>query len=231
MWNHLKVEFTGSFERAAIAAARVIPGLLTMLVLLVLALTLAVAVRVLLRRGLTRIGFDRSLRRWGFQTGDHWMPEASPTALAERFGFWTVLISGALIGLQAFDPTSAVAARALAYVPQVVLAIVLVVAGIAASRFLERAVLISAVNMEIQSARLLALGVKWLVLVFATAMALENLGVGGPILTIFFATLFGGIVLALALAFGLGSRDAVSKSWEKRMERRRRPASDEVHHL
>lgn len=231
MWHNVRAEFASSFERAAVAAARVLPGLLTMLVLLALALAIAVLVRLALRRGLTGIDFDRRVRRWGVQTAEHWMPDSSPTALTERFAFWTVLVTGALISLQAFDPASALAARALAYVPQVVLAVVLLAVGVAAARFFERTVLISAVNLEIQSARMLALGVKWLVLVFAIALALDQLDVGGRILTIFFATLFGGIVLALALAFGLGSRDAVSKSWEKRMERRRRSASEEVEHL
>jgi hypothetical protein len=41
------------------------------------------------------------------------------------------------------------------------------------------------------------------------------LGIGGQIVTLSFAILFGGIVLALALALGLGSKDMVSRSWEK----------------
>jgi hypothetical protein len=49
----------------------------------------------------------------------------------------------------------------------------------------------------------------------AAAMALEQLGIGGQIVTLSFAILFGGIVLALSLAVGLGSKDMVSRSWEK----------------
>ena len=54
-----------------------------------------------------------------------------------------------------------------------------------------------------------------MVMVLAAAMALEHLGIGGQIVTISFAILFGGIVLALALALGLGSKDMVRRSWEK----------------
>jgi hypothetical protein len=97
-----------------------------------------------------------------------------------------------------------------------VLAAAIVLAlGSFAARFLGRSVLISAVNMRIQSARLLSLGVKWLILVLSGAMALEHLGIGGNLVTLSFGILFGGIVLALALAVGLGSKDMVSRSWEQ----------------
>lgn len=77
---------------------------------------------------------------------------------------------------------------------------------------LARGVLISLVNMNVQNARLLTVGVKWLVLVLTTAMALDHLSIGGRIVDLAFGILFGGIVLALALAIGLGAKDLVSRS-------------------
>jgi hypothetical protein len=59
------------------------------------------------------------------------------------------------------------------------------------------------------------MGVKWLVLVLTFAMALDHLGIGGKIVDLAFGILFGGIVLALALAVGLGSKDLVSRSLER----------------
>jgi hypothetical protein len=47
-------------------------------------------------------------------------------------------------------------------------------------------------------------------------MVLERLGIGGRILVLPFGLLFGGIVLAAALAVGLGLQEAVRKSWESR---------------
>ena len=85
------------------------------------------------------------------------------------------------------------------------------VGGIIA-RYLARSVLIGAVNMNLQYARLLSVGVRWLVIVLALAMALEHLRVAPRVVELAFGILFGGIVLALALAVGLGSKDLVSKS-------------------
>jgi hypothetical protein len=61
--------------------------------------------------------------------------------------------------------------------------------------------------------------VKWLVLVLTGAMVLDHLQVGGTVVDLAFGILFGGIVLTLSLAIGLGSRDLVSRSIEKSTER------------
>ena len=78
-------------------------------------------------------------------------------------------------------------------------------AGTIIARFIARSVLIGSVNMNLQYARLLSVGVKWLVNVLALAMALEQLKIGAGIVNLAFGILFGGIVFALALAVGLGS--------------------------
>jgi hypothetical protein len=72
--------------------------------------------------------------------------------------------------------------------------------------------------MQVRSARLLGAGVKWLVLVLTGAMALEHLGIGGQILLLAFGLLFGGIMLALALAIGLGMQDAVRRTWDSQYQ-------------
>ncbi|MGB0125600.1 MAG: hypothetical protein WBP63_19315, partial [Silvibacterium sp.] len=69
--------------------------------------------------------------------------------------------------------------------------------------------------LNLHYARLLATGAKWMVLILTAAMVLDHLAIGGEIVDLAFGILFGGIVLALALAVGLGSRDLVSRSLEK----------------
>jgi hypothetical protein len=107
----------------------------------------------------------------------------------------------------------------LPYLTQAIGAILLLFVGNLVARFLARSVLIGAVNAQLQYARFLSLGVKWLVLVLAAAMALDHLQIGGKVVELAFGILFGGIVLTLALAVGLGSRDLVSRSLESHVER------------
>jgi hypothetical protein len=54
-------------------------------------------------------------------------------------------------------------------------------------------------------------------------MVLDHLEIGGNIVELAFGILFGGIVLTLALAVGLGSRDLVSRSLESHVDRDRMP--------
>jgi hypothetical protein len=69
-------------------------------------------------------------------------------------------------------------------------------------------------------------GVQWLgeftryaVLVFAFTMAVHQLGVAKTFVLLSFALLFGGLCVAMALAFGLGAKDVagniIRRRWEK----------------
>jgi hypothetical protein len=143
-----------------------------------------------------------------------------------------VILIGLLIGLTALEATltSRLVYGLFGYLPDVVAAAILLLVGSLMARFLARGLLISAVNMRIHSARLLSLGVKWLVLVFTAAMVLEQLRIGGGLVKLAFGILFGGIVLALALAVGLGSKEAVSRSWSEPKEEDKEP-EETFHHL
>jgi hypothetical protein len=106
----------------------------------------------------------------------------------------------------------------LPYLTHSVGAILLFLLGTLLARFLARTVLIEAVNARLQYARFLSVGVKWLVLVLTAATVLDHLEIGGTVVDLAFGILFGGIVLTLSLAIGLGSRDIVSRSLEKNVE-------------
>ena len=103
----------------------------------------------------------------------------------------------------------------LPYLTHSVGAIILLLVGNIVARFLARSVLIGAVNAKLAYARFLSLGVKWMVLVLTAAMVLDHLGVGGNIVELAFGILFGGIVLTLSLAVGLGSKEIVTRSLER----------------
>jgi hypothetical protein len=59
-------------------------------------------------------------------------------------------------------------------------------------------------------------------------MALDHLNIGGGVVELAFGILFGGIVLTLSLAIGLGARDLVSRSTEKTMDKTPTPRPAEV---
>jgi hypothetical protein len=67
--------------------------------------------------------------------------------------------------------------------------------------------------------------------VLTTAMILDHLSIAGSIVDLAFGILFGGIVLALALAVGLGSRDLVSRSLEQSARAPETRPDKKLHHF
>ncbi len=235
MWDDVAQAFRDGTHRVALLVAGFLPGVLTMLLVMAFAVAIAYLVRFALRRSLAGIDFDRRVHRWGLTATSEWTPSSSPTAIAAHAGFWFVLLVGFLAGLRSLGTavTDELSARTLAYIPNLLEALVLFAVGMAVARFLQRTTLINAVNMQIHSARLISLAVKWLVILFTVAVALHELGVGGSVLTVSFALVFGGIVLAVALAVGLGARDPVASGRDPRHrgERGTVEDTDEIHHM
>ena len=219
VWHHMSVALHDSIFRVLGLLIGVLPGILAFFVAVFLFTLLGMGISALLRRGLVWVRFDERLVR----NRGEWTPTSSPTELVARGSFWTCVLLGLIIGVSAFDASYASASNVpnflLPYVTRGVGAVVLLLAGILIARFLARSVLISAVNAQLQYARILSLGVKWLVLVLTAAMVLDHLDIGGGVVELAFGILFGGIVLTLSLAVGLGSRDVVSRSLESQLER------------
>jgi uncharacterized membrane protein len=219
IWRHMSDALHQSLYRVLTLLIAVLPGILAFFVALAIFAVAGVVISWILRRCLTWAKFDLRMARKG---GADWAPSSSPTEIIARVAFWSCVLLGLLIGVSAFDTSyatgTALPISLLPYLTHAVGAALLLIGGILIARFLARSVLISAVNAQLQYARFLSLGVKWLVLVLTAAMVLDHLEVGGNIVELAFGILFGGIVLTLSLAVGLGSRELVSRSLESRVE-------------
>jgi len=224
MGQQIHLALSQSAHRVLSRLASFLPGILALLIAIVVLASLGLLFAWLARRILAAIHFDERVSRYASPQGSatslsEWAPAHSPTLLISRLVLWAFILLGIVIGVSAFDAaystSSAFSLFLLPYLTHLIGAVVILVVGSLLARFLARSVLISAVNAQLQYARFLSLGVKWLVLVLSAAMALDHLQIGGSIVALAFGILFGGIVLTLALAVGLGSRDLVSRSLEK----------------
>jgi Conserved TM helix len=217
MKEQVKQALDQSTTRFITALTRLLPGLVALTVALLISVIAAWILAIIVRRLLVSLRFDERLVGWGFPSPAEWSPMKSPSVLVSRFVAALVVVTGLLIGVSAFDAelTSLLVRSVFAYVPNILGALLVLLAGGIIARFLARSVLIGAVNMNFQYGRLLSVGVKWLVIVLAVAMALEHLKIASGIVELAFGILFGGIVLALALAVALNSKELVTKSLER----------------
>ncbi len=101
------------------------------------------------------------------------------------------------------------------YLPQLIIAVLILLVGGVVGDILSRVVTASAKTASVSSANFLGVFAKWAVWVFAILVALSQVGIAGA----FIQTLFTGFVvavsLALGLSFGLGGQQAASKAIEK----------------
>jgi hypothetical protein len=234
MWEQVKQALVDSTARFLTRFANLLPGLAALVIAVLLSAVLAWILAAIVRRVLASLHFDERLGRWGFSSLAEWSPMNSPTRLISRSVAALVMISGVLIGIAAFDLdwTYLFVQKMFAYIPDVLAALVVLLVGNVLARFLARSVLIGAVNLNLQYARFLSIGVKWIVIVLAFAMALEHLRIAPGIVELAFGILFGGIVLTLALAIGLSSKDLIGKSLERDVKKAStEPVEDPLRHL
>ncbi len=232
MWEQVDDILRRAAIRTAENVANFLPGLVGLLLILLVAVILAIVVRHIVLRALQGMHFDQRAERWGLGVVADWSAVGGMAALIARVVMWAILIGGVLAGFSALDAAlpEAFARTIFRYIPNVLAAIVIVVVGTMLSRFLARSVLIGAVNLNWPSAHLWSTGVKWLVLVVTWVMALEHLEIGGRTLPLAFGILFSGIVLALAIAIGLGAKDLVRQSIV-REQRDERKNADTISHV
>jgi Conserved TM helix len=172
-----------------------------------------------------RLGMNAALLRGGVKT--------DPSHIVGRSIYWTVIVLASIAALGALNltPINQFAQSLLAYVPHLVTAAVILLAGYFLSNFVSQAVLIAAVNAGLPPARLIAACSRWGLQVLAGAMALEQLGIAQHIVVVGFGITWGGIVLAGAIAFGLGAADLAKEFMERRMVSRTKSSKvDDLHH-
>jgi hypothetical protein len=217
MWDQVKNALHQSTTGFVTRLASLLPGFVALIVALLISLVLAWIVAVVVQRLLASMRFDERLARWGLSSTAEWSPWRRPTLLVSRVVAGVIIASGFLIGIAAFDSdmTSSLVRSIFAYVPNLMGAILVLLVGTFVARFVSRSVLIGAVNLNLGYARLLGVGIKWLVMVLTIAMALVHLRIAVGIVELAFGILFGGIVFTLALAVGLGSKELVTKSLER----------------
>jgi hypothetical protein len=207
-----------------------LPNIFAMILILIIGFIITMGIRIFLNLLLKiirfekfslRIGFNNVLQKSGIRL--------KPSDFIIRIVNWMLFFVFMMLAINALNVAAldTLVAQFFLFFPNILAGIILFFAGYLLSILLERTVLIAAVNYQIQFAKLISKGVQLLVLLFFLAIALEQIGIGESIVIASFTIIFGGIVLALALALGLGGRE-LGKEWlEKHFGKEQSEEKDE----
>jgi hypothetical protein len=218
--EHLQHDIANAFARLADAFVSVIPALLVLLASLFVGVVVGALLRALL--GL----FSRLALRGGKHPGslsDRFLRAAGLDKGIERtagaISFWVGVAVVLAVGVNALEPGALrnVLSEIVDFLPRLLAAGLILLVGLGVAGVARRSVLLGAVNSGLPWARGGARGVHAVILAFFAAMALDHLGVARSILVAAFSIVGGGIVMTLALAFGLGARVAARRYIEKKL--------------
>jgi len=211
------------------------PNLLAMLVILSVGILVARVLRAILVRFLMAIKFDSWSDRMGVTTllrkGDLW---AKPSLALGAIFFWILIVLVLMTGLSALKvhAIDQLVVQFFMYLPRAFSAVLILIIGYVLTGFISRAVLIAAVNSGYHYAKLLAEAMRLLLTILILAMVLEQLQVAPGIVLAAFSIIFGGIVIALAISFGVAGIDAAKRMIEQETaEKHAKDTKDDIEHL
>lgn len=211
-----------------------LPSLLTGIVVLAVGLLFAWLIKLLVIRIIRLLKLDAAFARSGVTEALQKMAvKDTPAKLIGRMFFWLVVFIFFVLALSVMrvPVIDQLLERFLLYLPNIFVALIVLAFGWFLGNFLGRATLIASVNAGFKPAGPISKGVKGIILLFAFVMAFEQLGIGRGTVIAAFAIVFGGAVLALALAFGLGGRDLARTFLEKRIKKNGNADNDDLRHL
>jgi hypothetical protein len=148
--------------------------------------------------------------------------EVSAREVISGIVYWLAIIMVLVMTVDALGlpKASDVLASLFDYVPKVIAALLVLVVAMFLASFVSGIVRTAAGNANLPKPELFAGISRWAIIVFAVTISLEQLGIAPLLVTATFNIILGGICLALALAFGLGGKDAAARYLEELREKR-----------
>src|SRR5919112_1561021 len=179
-----------------------IPQLIGAIIILLVGYIIAKVLQAVLGRVLQAIGFDGWMERGGIkQFFDRAETNQTPHSILGKLVFWFVFIIAITMAADALGihQVSAVLAQLIAYIPNIIAAILILVLAALLANFLA-------------------------IIVYAVFAALTQLGIAVQLTANTFLIVLGAVALAAAIAFGIGGREVARDILEKAYNR----SSDEV---
>lgn len=202
-----------SLQELWLAFMGFVPRLTGSVLVLILGLIVAAGLGALVERVVKLLKLDNLVTKAGAEK--YFKRAGIKLNVAGFFGritYWFIVIAFILASsdILRFDALSAFLRSVLLYIPQVVVAALIMLATVVAGNFLRNLVKASVLGAKLHAANFLGTLTWWSVVIFGLLAALSQLGIAVTIIN----TLVTGFVVMFALAggiaFGLGGKDYAS---------------------
>jgi len=207
-----------SFANLWLGVSGFIPNLIVAIVIVLLGWGIGVLFGRVIAQIIKAIKIDEALRRAGVENflnkGGINLNSGKFLGGLVRWFIILVFLVGALDVLK-LSQVNLFLKDILNYLPQVVVAVLILIAAGLVADAMKKIVLSSAMSADISSAGLLATITKWVIWIFAILVALSQLGIAAGFVQTIFTGLVVALSLGLGLSFGLGGQDAASRVIDK----------------
>ena len=223
-------ELTNAFQEMVRAFAHYLPRVVVMLAIAIVGWLIAYLLKVIVRSILRLTKFSKLSENSGATQLLNQAALPSSTELVSRFVFWVAWIGFILLGVSVLGIVGLeqYISRFFLFLPRLFVALVILFFGLLAASFFSRAALLAAVNANFRSSRLVSISIRIIISIFALSMVFEVLGVAEQTMLMAFGTVFGAVMLGLAIAFGLGGKDLAREFLERKLAARKEEKEDEL---
>ena len=218
-WDNLIAEPVRQMLTRILAYLPVLAGAL---IILIVGWLIAKAIRGIIDWLLKVVRFDTLADKAGIsevlRKGDL---KISAREVVSGIVYWLIIIMVLVMTVDALGlpKASDVLASLFAYVPNVIAALLVLVVAMFLASFVSGIVRTAAGNANLPKPEIFAGISRWAIIIFAATIALEQLGIAPLLVTTTFNIILGGVCLALAIAFGLGGKDAAARYLEELKKR------------
>ena len=195
-----------------------VPSLVGAIIVVVVGLIVAMGLEKVAERIIYHIKLDSLFRKLGVEMYlNRANLELNSGHFIGKFVYWFILLAFFLAAsdILGFNSLSRFIGDVLFYIPNVIVAALIMIVTLIVSHFVRGLVHASVLGVRIHGGRFLASVVWWVVFVFGSLVALSQLGVANTIIETFVAGLIAMFALAGGLAFGLGGKETAGRILEK----------------
>ncbi|MFH0854603.1 MAG: hypothetical protein V1891_03870 [bacterium] len=214
---------TNSFQNLWIKVISFLPNVIIAILFLAVGLLVAKFFSKFITRTLKYLYFDKAADSIGIK--EELSKMGIKVDLSKVVGlvvnwFFIIVFLVAAADILKFTQITEFLNKVLIYIPNVIIAVVILILGVVFANFIHGVVNTSVHVVSLESAEFIASLAKWAILVFAVMAALVQLNIASELVSVLFKGVTAMLAIAGGIAFGLGGQDKAKRVIDKLGEKK-----------